>query len=62
MMFLVKLYMIQLYDITEYDEDMQKEVRRHKALRNKSPFDPEYVHKINCPDNAIMWARTLKIT
>ena len=52
-----KLYHLRLFDVSDYEEDIQKDVKRLKTQGHLNPYERHQTKKAKYPDHAIRFSR-----
>ena len=50
---------MRLFEVNDYEEDLGKEQKRMKAMRNRNPYVKDYPRKLKQPEQAIVYARNV---
>ena len=50
---------MRLFEVNDYEEDLNKEQKRTKAMRNRNPYVKDYSRKLKQPEQAIVYARNV---
>ncbi len=49
-MLLTKIYQMRLFEVNDYEEDLNKEQKRMKAMRTRNPYVKDYIRKLKQPE------------
>lgn len=54
---LAKCYQFRVYNVYDFEDDLQKEYKRYKNYKKKSPHMRDFSRKLKQPEQGVMYVR-----